>query len=99
MAPQAPAATHTPDLMQGWTVGPDAMGGWPIYLPDGRHFCTVSRAPGIDAEKCARQIAAAPDLLAALKDCRNAMCADNPADGWLEIIQAADAAIAKAEGR
>lgn len=39
------------------------------------------------------------DLLVALKDCRNAMYADNPADGWAEIISAADAAIAKAEGR
>lgn len=38
-------------------------------------------------------------MLEALKECRNAMHADNPADGWAEIIVAADAAIAKAEGR
>lgn len=42
--------------------------------------------------------AAAPDLLAALKACREAMWADNPADGWKEIIDQAAAAIAKAEG-
>lgn len=36
------------------------------------------------------------DFLAALRDCRNAMYADNPADGWKEIIERADAAIAKA---
>lgn len=32
-------------------------------------------------------------LRAALKDCRDAMYADNPADGWKEIVDAADAAL------
>jgi hypothetical protein len=37
------------------------------------------------------------DLVKALRECRIAMWADNPADGWKEIIEAADAALAKAE--
>lgn len=56
-------------------------------------------APEDTAKDVARELNAFPDLLEALKDCRNAMYADNPADGWAEIISAADAAIAKAEGR
>ena len=51
-----------------------------------------------EQESNARLIAAAPDLLEALKECRAAMYADNPADGWFEIIKSADAAISKATG-
>ena len=47
----------------------------------------------------ANLIAAAPDLFAALVECRNLMWADNPADGWADAIASADAALAKAEGR
>lgn len=32
-----------------YRVGPEFMGGVPIYLPDNRHFITVMRATGIDA--------------------------------------------------
>jgi len=35
-----------------------------------------------------------PALVKALEDCRNAMWEDNPAAGWKEIIEAADAALA-----
>jgi hypothetical protein len=37
------------------------------------------------------------ELVAALRECRNAMYADNPADGWKDIIDRADAALAKQE--
>ena len=52
----------------------------------------------VEALGRAYKIAAAPDLLAALEECRNLMYADNPADGWADAIAAADAAIAKARG-
>lgn len=38
-------------------------------------------------------------LLEALEGCRNAMRADNPADGWKEIIEAADDALSAARGK
>lgn len=38
-------------------------------------------------------------LLAALKACMDAMMADNAADGWLEIMEAARAAVEKAEAK
>lgn len=41
----------------------------------------------------------AADLIAALQDCVNAMHDDNPADGWLEIIKNARAAIASAKSQ
>jgi len=46
----------------------------------------------------AHLMAAAPELLEALEECENVMNADNEADGWLEIIQKAQAAIKKAKG-
>jgi hypothetical protein len=52
-----------------------------------------------DTKGNADLFAAAPDMLTALKDCRNALYADNSADGWKEIIDAADMVIAKADGR
>lgn len=35
------------------------------------------------------------DVMAALRECRDAMYADNPADGWKEIIERADAILAQ----
>lgn len=46
----------------------------------------------------ARLIAAAPELLSVLIECRNLMWSDNPADGWKDAIDDATAAILKATG-
>lgn len=65
---------------------------WPSELKSG-DFSRVIK----NANDLVRAVNCHDDLVAALKECVNAMHADNPADGWLEIIQNARATIAKAE--
>lgn len=58
-------------------------------------------APGIDAEQLDREfdlVAAAPDLLAALKILLSAAAVDGIPSGWGIVIDNARAAIAKAKG-
>ena len=63
-----------------WHVGPEYVGGWPIYLADDRHFCTVRRGPNIPAKYFAGLIAEAPAMLAGLCELRgmsiSAACVD-----------------------
>ena len=47
----------------------------------------------------AAKIAAVDDLLAALRECVEAMRRDEPSEGWLEFIHEGRKAIAKAEGK
>jgi hypothetical protein len=78
-------------------VGPDYIGGTPIYLPDDRHIATVFRGPGFDSRQIGTLLAAAPDLLfllfLALKVAEHFEYTDAP----LGIL--ARAVIEKAEGQ
>jgi hypothetical protein len=103
------AVTHTPGP---WTVriGQDAL----VTCPDGRSFDIGDAIYHPDNIANARLIAAAPDLLAALKDVLSqfeagAFLRNTDSDGcsdWalravepLRVLAAASAAVKKAEGR
>lgn len=91
------------------TTPPQGWDGWEIYGDDGAKVVCAVYGPQRDrvTEADAHLIAAAPDLLAALKlqIAHEAMPADRGGkDGpkgraWQNFIEARDAAIAKAEGR
>lgn len=84
------SAQHTP--------GPWKTNGDPyVSTGDGKHSIAFTDCRGIsdaEAKANARLIAAAPDLLEALKDCRRALEVSGHT-GELAIV---DAAIAKVEG-
>lgn len=90
---------HTPGP---WTCGPGAGGRYGIWATSLRYGVLDTSAPGIDVEANAALIAAAPDMLAALRDCvmalgrggANVTGGPNRAE-W----EAARAVIQKAEGR
>lgn len=67
-------------------------------LPDAADSEAERQAGFAQQRKVAHAVACHDDLVAALSDCVNAMYSDNPADGWLEIIQAGQSALAKAKG-
>jgi hypothetical protein len=75
-------------------VGPDYMGGTPIYLPDDRHIATVARASGFDSRQIATLLAAAPDLLFLARK-----VAEHFTDERFALGVLARAVIEKAEGR
>lgn len=65
------------------------------------NICTIPsdfKRGAANAEFIVRAVNSHEALVKALDDCVNAMYADNPADGWLEIIQAGRAALAQARG-
>ena len=65
------AETHTPGP---WVAERRRFGSWTVLSPEG--FYIVDRVLSItDIEANARLIAAAPELLAALKECRDAVAA------------------------
>jgi hypothetical protein len=77
-----------------WRVGQKYAGGTPVYFADNRHFCTVYNGlPGDGMDAIARLIAAAPDLLEALRD----MVSDRECLSQA-TVDFALAAIAKATG-
>lgn len=95
---------HTPGP---WMMAtrPSSIVGWPVVAPYamGRSVCNVTAGHDESAAN-ARLIAAAPDLLAALKDARETIIqhvnsrgseAEGSSADWVAEI---DAAIARAEG-
>lgn len=62
MSTEAKVGTHTPGPWKA-SKGPD---GWAVYAPHGEVALVVEWSPAVDAAD-ARLIAAAPDLLRALK--------------------------------
>jgi hypothetical protein len=74
-----------------YASGPSAYHG-PVNLP-----AAETRARTAWNTRAADPIRA--QLIAALEDCVNAMYADNPADGWKEIIDNARAALTAACGK
>ena len=85
---------HTPGPWRDG--GPSAIGGWPVVgTGRGRIICYMRYAYPIDSKTAAnaRLIAAAPDLLAALKNLEHEW------DGERCDMAEAQEAIAKAEGK
>lgn len=88
-----------------WTYGDDENGDCFVFIPDGHNLCFGDMET---TDGCcwanARLIAAAPDLLEALKNLSEA-CWAADIEGDLSslvsgsLLNAADAAIAKAEGK
>jgi hypothetical protein len=88
-----------------WASEHDETGHWRVYGGD-KLVADVGNAENnmaadiewkANAALIVRAVNAHDDLVKALMECRIAMWADNPADGWKEIIEGADAALAKAE--
>lgn len=99
------ATQHTPGP---WTLtAPEDRAGWTIESTDCKiaHLYLYGASTGGPRTKGepsanARLIAAAPELLAALRECRAIVCLQNGNlhDDINEIIERATAAIRKAEG-
>lgn len=98
-------SAHTPGPWLA-AAGPSSVVGWPVVAtPIGRSICNVTWMPGlppaveIECKANARLIAAAPDLLEALNALREELSGVDQWWGKLrEAADAADAAIAKAQG-
>jgi hypothetical protein len=97
--PWEATADEIDELLGQWTIR-DSDGG---YVADVRNPYTdydmaVSYAESADCsmERHARLIAAAPDLLTALKTCRAYIAREDDADDMAECLEAAEDAIAKA---
>ncbi len=91
-------ARHTPGP---WRLAASGIDGHKVVAPDGRNICGMSNRISLSmAERHAnaRLVAAAPDLLAALRDLVPADFDRHP-DDFMPVWHAARAAIAKAEGR
>lgn len=95
--------THTPGP---WAVGFEGLRGgtyWCVSRSDAAEEIDIHEDDNGEAD--ARLIAAAPDLLAAAKELRATISKNEPMpfEAWNalcdEVIERADAAIAKAEGR
>ena len=89
------SAQHTPGP---WKVASGPFGAT-VFVGEEENPRIVSDAAASDPENVAnaRLIAAAPDLLAALREARERMMGGSPA--IRRLIERTDAAIAKAEGR
>jgi uncharacterized protein YxjI len=85
---------YTPEYMKDWRVG-ELSNNFAIYDNAGKRICTINNA-FMRQEKIASLIAAAPDLLAALK---KIVQADDDQELCDAHISQARAAIAKAEGK
>lgn len=92
---------HTPGPWRyhGFVVDSD-FSGWRVYLPTKyRRVITVEGTSAAEADANARLIAAAPDLLAALKAAFQPAGWSHSGDCMCEVCEMCRAAIAKAEGR
>jgi hypothetical protein len=101
MKPATQPVTHTPGP---WKVGPEYIAGIPIYFSDDTHFCTISRPLTLTDYANANLIAAAPELLEALKEAKELIRFFHGDPAW-EIYDSSspemkrlNAAIAKATG-
>jgi len=73
-------------------------GIWKVWSEDGNEVAVCYNVPDTDDCPEARLIAAAPDLLEALKDARDMLCS-HPDFQKPESLDKYDAVIAKAEAR
>ncbi|MDO8534380.1 MAG: hypothetical protein Q7S17_06525 [Xanthobacteraceae bacterium] len=52
----------------------------------------------VNAKNCEKAAAEVAELVEALENCIDAMCADNPAEGWKDTIDAGDAVLSRIRG-
>ena len=69
---------------------------WKIALEDERYYVDAESMPGV--KKALRLAAAAPDLLEALENLLETSTGQGTHEQWLEAMDQARAAIAKAKG-